>query len=388
MKQNPTYLLREIENVPYLLPYGQMIADRKRGMKINSTGIYLWKLLEQNLNMNELLTLSAAYYEIPDKELPSFQSDIKQFIQQLISYGIILDTDDTFSPSAQEDQYLSIAGLTLSLSGPTAAFPPQFNAFCIDAPPKVHLHINIQIGMPAFSQNGKVILRSKELVVLEQEEQYILLFPQSPTLAEIRLKKDASYALCYCIPPYDKRFHNELFHALRLVYLYLAGRHQMVALHSSSILYQDKAWLFSAPSGTGKSTHANLWRDLYNTPILNGDLNLLAIQNGLPVIHGIPWCGTSMLFDTQTHPLGGIILLKQAPADTIEELSHDQRILFVHQRLISPVWTPKQFDTNLSVIQEIADSVLICRLHCTKESSACKVMKAYIDNTASNRVGG
>lgn len=380
MKQNPSYLLREIENVPYLLPYGQMIADRKRGMKINSTGIYLWKLLEQDISMNELLSLSAAYYEVPDNELSEFQSDITQFIKQLIAYGIVLDTNDLF-PSSEVKWYLSIAGLTLSLSGPTDAFPAQFNAFRIDAPQRVHLHIEIQIGMPTHSPNGKVVLRNQELVVLEQEEQYILLFPKSPTLAEIHLKKDASYALCYCIPPYNEHLHNELFHALRLVYLYLAGQHQMVALHSSSILYQDKAWLFSAPSGTGKSTHANLWRDLYNTPILNGDLNLLAIKNNIPVIHGIPWCGTSKLFDTQTHPLGGIILLKQAPTDTIEELPLDQRILLVQQRLISPCWTPKQFDTNLSVIQKIAAHIMICRLHCTKENSACELMKTHIDNT-------
>ena len=60
MKQNKGFILKEIADIPYLLPYGQMIADHKRGMKINSTGVYLWKLLEQEHTLNELLSLSAA----------------------------------------------------------------------------------------------------------------------------------------------------------------------------------------------------------------------------------------------------------------------------------------------------------------------------------------
>ena len=46
MKQNENFLLKELAGVPYLLPYGQMIADHKRGLKTNATGVYLWNLLE------------------------------------------------------------------------------------------------------------------------------------------------------------------------------------------------------------------------------------------------------------------------------------------------------------------------------------------------------
>lgn len=378
MKQNPGFILREIANTPYLLPYGQMIADHKRGMKINSTGIYLWKLLEQELSMNELLSLSAAYYDVSGQERDEFDKDIRLFLNQLLAYGII---EDSSAPTASADDaewLLSIGNLNLQIVGPRAAFAPEFADFVASDVPVIHQTILLRPGIPKLQSNGQVLLRNQELVIMEQKDQYILLFPKAGQLSEIHLKKDASKAICYCLPPFDESFHNDIFHALRLVYLYLAQTKGRIALHSASILYKDKAWLFSGPSGTGKSTHTNLWKKLYDTPIINGDLNLLGIENNAPVVYGIPWCGTSGIYDTKTYPLGGIVLLKQAPTDSVEELTPDKKQLLVCQRLISPAWKAEQFDKNMDIVGKITEKVMVCKLNCTKENSAVEVMKKRI----------
>ncbi len=380
MKQNESFLLREIENVPYLLPYGQMIADRMRGIRINDTGIYLWKLLEQERTLSEVLSLCADYYEIPEEEMTEFQADITRFIQQLISYGIIEDSAPSQVPDNFEDLDFTIGELHLKLSGPREAFPREFEAFVTTEAGPVHQHIELRIALPHGNRNGQILLRNHDLMVIEQKDAYILLFPQAKQLLEIHLKKDGSHALCYCLPPYTDTFRYDLFHAIRLLYLYLAQKHHMVALHSASILYQEKLWLFSGHSGAGKSTHTNLWKEIYQTPVINGDLNLLALEKGKPVVHGTPWCGTSEIYDTKTYPLGGIILLKQNASDFVEELSPDEKQLLVCQRLISPTWTPEQFDTNLDLVKSITNQIVVCRLHCTKENSAAETMKAYLDN--------
>ena len=94
MRQNKGFVLKEIENIPYLLPYGQMIADRKRGMQINATGAYLWNLLEQVCTLDELIEQSAKYYEVPTVDLEEFQNDISRFVQQLVAYGIVIEDPD------------------------------------------------------------------------------------------------------------------------------------------------------------------------------------------------------------------------------------------------------------------------------------------------------
>lgn len=378
MKQNTSFLLREIANVPYLMPYGQMIADHKRGVQINATGVYLWELLEQERTMEELQRLSASYYEIPDDELENFNKDISTFVNQLIALGIIENTMTTVHATS-DSHLLSIGGLTLQLVGADDIFPTEFADFVVKESNEVHQQIIFHKRPPRTSTNGTLLLRNKELTVIEQDEQYILLFPQAKQIVEIQLKKDASLAHFYYLPSSDEMFKTDLFHAIRLLYLYLAQKHHMAAIHSASILYQDKIWLFSGHSGMGKSTHTALWNKLYQTPLVNGDLNLLAFEGDTPVVHGIPWCGTSAIYDTKTYPLGGIILLDRAPTDYIEELSADLKQLLVLQRLISPNWTEKLFDINLGLVKNISEKVLICKLHCTKEDSAAETMKNYLD---------
>ena len=57
MKQADGYLLETIAGVPYLLPYGQNIADLKRGVQLNDTSVFLWQTLAQEISSDELLSL-------------------------------------------------------------------------------------------------------------------------------------------------------------------------------------------------------------------------------------------------------------------------------------------------------------------------------------------
>ena len=408
MKQNNGFLLKELAGIPYLLPYGQMIADHKRGLKTNATGVYLWNLLEKEHSLEEILKESATFYEVSEAELPEFHTEITHFIEQLKAYDIFTDSvqqpvnstfvhtrletsrkeavskeNTTVAPANSTEHLLSIGGLTLRLTVPEDAFPPEFKDFVIEhAPnvtPPVSLHILLHPELPSARPSGTVLLQNAELNILEQENSYLLHFPRARHHLEIHLQKDGSEAHCYSLPPYNADFHYDFFHALRLVYLYKAKQHGRAAIHSASILYQDKVWLFSGHSGMGKSTHTNLWKEHFHTPVINGDLNLLAMEDGIPVVHGIPWCGTSGIYDTKTYPLGGIILLNRSKEDYTEELTADQKLLLVSQRLISPAWTKAQWEQNLEIVENITKDILVCRLHCTKERRAAEVMRERIE---------
>lgn len=378
MKQNPNYILKYLKGVPYLLPYGQMIADHYRGTKINSTGVYLWELLEKDLTLEEVLTSAYAYFEPNPDDKSTFDRDITDFLNTLLSWRILLENAE--KPEDTEDKkYLTIAGLHMKLAGFGAYLPAELSDFLTDAPARADMTIQLHAGMPTYNQNGRVLIRNPELHVMELSDKYILRLPQSPEILEMHIQKDGTHTAIYSMPVATLEYKEKLFHALRLPFLYLAQLHGMTAIHSASILYENRAWLFSAPSGTGKSTHADLWHQYADAWIINGDLNLLALDNDMPVIHGIPWCGTSGIYDTGTYALGGIILLRQAPDDSIRALPPDEQQLLISQRFISPSWTAELFTKNLMLAEQIADKSLICRLYCTKEKSAWETMKNRID---------
>lgn len=130
----------------------------------------------------------------------------------------------------------------------------------------------------------------------------------------------------------------------------------------------------------GKSTHTKMWHDLLQTPYLNGDLNLLGMENSKIIVYGIPWCGTSGIYTTTDHELGGIVLLGRDPEkDFLQELSPSEKVIRIMQRMISPSWKERFFSMNLDFAEKIAGQVPILHLLCTRNPSAVYTVQRKID---------
>ena len=79
--------------------------------------------------------------------------------------------------------------------------------------------------------------------------------------------------------------------------------------------------------GNGKIDSYGTLEKLFDTPFLNGDLNLIGKEGDQFVVYGIPWCGTSEIFTVEKKELGGIVLLEKAPEDKIVSLTKEQKTL-------------------------------------------------------------
>lgn len=379
MIQKKGWLLREIAGVSYLLPYGQQIADHKLGISLNETGVLLWNLLAEEQTEDSLLAHMLAYYETQPEDALPMRQDLKDFLNQLIALGMIDVGEPTHTVKVSACKHLMIGGLYIWFVGPSPIFDKAFQPFMVTDSVRMDQTICVHMEAPAAIKPGTLLLRNQELTVYDCNDSYLLIFPQEPQILGCYLTKDGTQADFYCMLPYTHSLSTNLFHAIRFCFLYLAQKHHMVALHSASILYRGKAWLFSGRSGTGKSTHTNLWKELLQVPVINGDLNLISTNETKPVIHGIPWCGTSGISDTRSYPLGGIVLLKQDFRDYCIPLSADQKELYVMQRLISPVLTEDMFDDNLDIVRQLIPQIPVFRLACTKEPSAVYTIKGAID---------
>ena len=93
-----------------------------------------------------------------------------------------------------------------------------------------------------------------------------------------------------------------------------------VILHASLIRWNNTAIVFSAPSSTGKSTQAELWKQYAGAEILNGDRAALRKKDGVWHGYGLPYAGSSGIYRNEHAPLRAIVALKQERENNIRKL--------------------------------------------------------------------
>ena len=112
-----------------------------------------------------------------------------------------------------------------------------------------------------------------------------------------------------------------LDNALMILFALATAGHGIALFHSSTVTYDNKAYMFLGVSGTGKSTHSSLWlKYIHGTELLNDDNPVVRVDGDDVTVYGSPWSGKTPCYRNHSNPLGGIVLLSQAPYNKIHRL--------------------------------------------------------------------
>ena len=152
-----------------------------------------------------------------------------------------------------------------------------------------------------------------------------------------------------------------------------------IILHSSSILWNNGVLLFSAPSGTGKSTQANLWKKYENAEGVNGDRNLLIRYQGRWYCAGIPWHGSSTDCRNIFAPVRCISIIRQSPADEIAEISVMSRIKYLFSEITRNSWDASDVEKALGLVESLVMENTVVQLNCTMNRSAVECLKKRLE---------
>ena len=145
-------------------------------------------------------------------------------------------------------------------------------------------------------------------------------------------------------------------------------------IHGSAISVEGVGYLFAAKSGTGKSTHARLWRELAGdrAVMLNDDKPLVRITSGGAEVWGTPWDGKHRLSANRSAPLRGIAFLEQAEENRIRPLSASESFPLLLQQTYRPVDSAAMAQT-LRLLDALTARVPLWRLCCNLELSAARL---------------
>lgn len=144
-------------------------------------------------------------------------------------------------------------------------------------------------------------------------------------------------------------------------------------LHASAVVLDGKAYLFSAPSGTGKSTHTEKWCRLFGATYLNDDKPALRWMNDTWMAYGTPWSGKNDLSSPMGAALGGIAFLKRGEQNAIRRFSPDQALPWFMSQSLWRLSGAEAMDRQLRLADRLLRQVPIWELTCRNDDEAAMV---------------
>lgn len=144
--------------------------------------------------------------------------------------------------------------------------------------------------------------------------------------------------------------------------------------HGSAIAVDDKAYLFTASSGTGKSTHVRLWREMLGerAVVVNDDKPLIQISDNGPQIFGTPWNGKHRLSTNICVPLKAVCLLERSETNWIRAVNTEEAYPIILQQIYRPINLDSMKKT-MCLLDDLCSRVCFYRLGCNMDPEAAHI---------------
>ena len=147
-----------------------------------------------------------------------------------------------------------------------------------------------------------------------------------------------------------------------------------VIFHSSAILVDGNAYLFTAPSGTGKSTHARLWRELLGDKavMINDDKPIIRLTDDGFYVYGTPWTGKHKLGFNGKAKIKAICSISQAKENSIKKASAKEMLPVIMNQTLRPT-DVNAMDKLLNLVDKMLKEIALYKLECNISLDAAKL---------------
>ena len=148
----------------------------------------------------------------------------------------------------------------------------------------------------------------------------------------------------------------------------------IILFHGSSLSMDGEGYVFTAKSGTGKSTHAAIWRKVFGTRVkmINDDKPLIGISGSEITVYGTPWCGKHSLGENSSAPLKSIAVLERSNENFATKMSPAE----AYSHILTQTYRPARADAMkqvLSLLDKLVRGVTVCRLGVNMNDEAASV---------------
>lgn len=264
-------------------------------------------------------------------------------------------------------------------------FLPSFEPFVVDKPEET-LMFSLLVDDTIMPDNDNEMVgdfeigdgRAKVYRLADGGYQYIIsdITEHSCCL----LITDKSFSNCKCALRGNERMRRfGLNDAIMFIFAFAGSYKQTLLIHASTILNNGYGYPFIAKSGTGKSTHSQLWLNhIPGSELMNDDNPVVRIKAGKAMIYGSPWSGKTPCYKQICAPLGAITRIDRAKANSIERLDAVSAFASFLPSCSSMKWDHDIYNGICSTISTIVASVPVFTLHCLPDEDAAIICNKAI----------
>jgi hypothetical protein len=165
---------------------------------------------------------------------------------------------------------------------------------------------------------------------------------------------------------------------MSMIFMEIASRQRFISLHASAISYQNEGILISAPSQTGKSTHASYWLKAFkDATMINDDKPLIRLENEQLFVYGTPFSGKGKRNENMKVQLKTIIFISQGLDNKITIPNKDDIIFSLlknmHRPMEDDIW-----NDSIAILDEIILRIPIYTLSATHSIDSAITLKEYL----------
>ena len=209
------------------------------------------------------------------------------------------------------------------------------------------------------------------------DEEYVLQFLLHDRLASwLTCPRDFSKGDLF-VTGYATKF--SLNNALMAMFAFSTMPYHTLLFHSAVVSHHG--YMFLGVSGTGKSTHARLWlQHIEGSELINDDNPVVRVyEDGSAYVFGSPWSGKTPCYRNVKYPLGGIVKLKQAPANKIQRVKGIDSYIVIKTSASRMTWDRHLADHLYQTVNFMAQKVPIWFLECLPDEAAARLCQSTIE---------
>lgn len=279
--------------------------------------------------------------------------------------------------------YFNVAKLNLLVSSRIPVFVgEQLMPFKIEQTSQVSVVYKIRIGQ--MNLENECVVNKQDFRVINKNDTYIRVktLPYNEKILETYLYSENEKADITLSIPKEMEAEHEIFVRTN-IWNYLAFEdvlinHQAFILHSSFISWQNNGILFTAPSGTGKSTQADLWKKYEDADIYNGDRTIIRKIDGKYYGFGSPYAGSSGIYRNESAPIKAIVVIEQGPDNVIRRLHGREAFLPLFRETLMNTWNKEYMEKMTDLLMDAACQIPIYHLSCCPDQDAVNTVKNEI----------